>query len=243
MKPSDPQYNFCLAALKQSPFYASLSDEVQRDILTLFRYERVRKQDTSSILDGMGQNFYLIVQGRIKVAANHPETGRKHILYVLGPGDGFDLISLLDGKRHDVIATALDDVGILVTPLTQAREWLYEHPNFNLSFLPYIGEQMRQLTEQVVDISLYDTETRLAHLILRHLTSNSPVHGLRLINDLSQEALAGIIGSSRVVVANHIKHWKKQGILSGERGHWSVDDLQKLLEKAERQFDISPDEQ
>jgi len=238
MKPSSIQYDHCLLSLRRSPFFASLSDEVQRDILGLFHYERAQRRDTTMALDGADQRFYVVVGGRAKVSAYHPETGREHILFLLGPGDGFDIISLLDGKPHDVVATALDDMEVLTAPLSLLREWVLQHPDFNRTFLPYLGDQMRQLAGQVEDLSLYDTETRLARLILRHLTSSSPVHGLNLINDLSQEALASMIGSVRVVVTQHIQKWKKQGLLSGKRGNWSVKDIEKLLEKAEKQLGI-----
>jgi CRP-like cAMP-binding protein len=241
MKTSSPRYDHCLLALRQSSFFVSLSDNIQTDILGFFRYERARTLDTNIALDKADQRFYLVVSGRAKVSVYHPETGREHILFLLGPGDGFDIISLLDGKPHDAVATALDDMEVLTAPLSKVRDWLFKHPDFNKTFLPYLGDQMRQLAAQVEDLSLYDTETRLARLILRHLTSSSPVHGLNLINDLSQEALASMIGSVRVVVTQHIQKWKKQGVLSGGRGQWSVTDARKLLEKAERQLGIQHD--
>ncbi|MGO9722487.1 MAG: Crp/Fnr family transcriptional regulator, partial [Methylocella sp.] len=217
----------------------TLSDEVLHDILNLFRYETVCKGDSSIALEDVDRLFYLVVSGRAKVAAHHPDTGREHIFYLLGPGDGFDLINLLSGTPQDVIVTALDDMEVLTTPLSRARDWLNHQPNFNRTFLPYLGEQMRKLADNIEDLALYDTEARLARLILRHLTSASPVHGLRLINDLSQEAIASMIGSVRVVVAQHVNAWKKKGILSGGRGTWSVADLPALLEKAERRFNRS----
>ncbi len=241
IKPSSPNYEYCLRALRESPFFAGLSNDVQQDIIEFFHYDRTYKRDTTLAHDGADKRFYLIVSGRAKVSSYHPENGREHILCLLAPGDGFDIVSLLDSKPHDVVATALDDMEVLTAPLSQVREWLFHHPDFNRTFLPYLGDQIHQLVDQVEELSLYDTETRLAHLILRHLTSNSPVHGLRLINDLSQETLASMIGSVRIIVSQHIQKWKRQGILSGERGKWSVEDIQALLEKAERKFDIHLD--
>lgn len=237
MKPSSSRYQYCLAALNSSPFFAQLNDDVQQEILALFHYEKALPRDTSIVLDGADTRFYLVVSGRAKVSIYHPQTGREHILYLLGKGDAYNIISLLDGEPHDAIATALDDMELLTTSLSTVRNWVLNHPDFNRTFLPYLGDQMRQLSDQVEDLSLYDTETRLARLILRHLTSNTPVHGLRLINDLSQETLASMIGSVRVVVAKQIQKWKQQGILSGERGIWSVEDLQALLNKAEGKYD------
>lgn len=244
MEPSSPLFHHCLAALCKSPFFATLDDDVQREILSLFKYEPPCEADTviSSPGNNPDQKFYVIVSGRAKVSVYHGETGREHILYLLGPGDGFDVISLLDGDPHDVTVTALEKMEILTTPLPQVRTWLLQHPDFNRKFLPFLGEQMRLLSDQVEDLSLYNTETRFARLILQHITSNAPVHGLRLINDLSQETLASMIGSVRVVVAKQIQRWKKQKILSGERGHWNVEDISALLKKAEGKYSSYFDE-
>lgn len=203
----------------------------------MFAFQKALKRDTRITGDG-DQEFYLVVSGRAKVSVYHPETGREHILSLLGSGDCFDVVSLLDAKPRNAVLTALDDVEFLTTPLSTARKWLLDHPDFNNTFLPYLGDQMHQLADQVEDLALYDTEARLARLILRHITSNAPVHGLRLINDLSQETLAAMIGSVRVVVGRQIQKWKQDGTLINERGHWSVDDLQALIKKAERQLEI-----
>jgi len=52
-------------------------------------------------------------------------------------------------------------------------------------------------------------------------------------NDLSQETLASMIGSVRVVVTRHLQKWKQKNIIFGRRGSWSVKNLKELLEKAE----------
>ena len=57
-----------------------------------------------------------------------------------------------------------------------------------------------------------------------------------LINDLSQETLATMIGSVRVVVSRHLLKWKEKKIISGRRGRWTLQDLQALLEKTEPQI-------
>ncbi len=237
MKPTSPHYQHCLAALGNSPFFAALNDQISQEILALFSFDKALKRDTRITGDD-DQEFYLFVTGRAKVSVYHPETGREHIMSLLGSGDCFDVVSLLDAKPRNAVLTALDDVEFLTAPLSTVRKWLLEQPDFNKTFLPYLGSQMRQLADQVEDLALYDTEARLARLILRHITSNAPVHGLRLINDLSQETLAAMIGSVRVVVGRQMQKWKQDGTLANDRGQWSVDDLQALITKAERQFEI-----
>jgi len=202
----------------------------------IFRYETRNRRDTAISPRNASERLYLVISGRAKVSVYNPDNGREHILFLIGPGDGFDLISLLDGEWHNAVATALDDMEVLVTTVNQAKEWINQHPDFNRAFLPYLGKQMHGLADQVTDLSLYDTEARLARLILRHLVPGNLPNDIHLINNLSQETLASMIGSVRVVVTRHLQKWKQKKIISGKRGDWTVLDLQALLDKAEHRL-------
>ena len=234
MQLDSPHYNRCLKILSQSPLFSSLDDTLLEDMLKMLHYETRIKDETAISPKQASDRLYIIIGGRAKVSVYNPDNGREHILFLLRPGDGFDLISLLDSEWHDAVATALDDMEVLSTTLQQAREWLNLHPDFNRAFLPYLGKQMHGLADQVVDLSLYDTEVRLARLILRHLVPDKLAQEIPLINDLSQETLASMIGSVRVVITRHLSHWKQKKIISGRRGHCAVEDLQALLEKAKQ---------
>lgn len=229
-----PHFSRCLEILGQSPLFASLDDALLEDMLGILHYETRNRGETAISPKQASDHLYIVISGRAKVSVYNPDSGREHILFLIGPGDGFDLISLLDSEWHDAVATALDDMELLSTTVQKAREWINKHPDFNRAFLPYLGKQMHGLADQVADLSLYDTEARLARLILRHLAPGNLPNDIRLINDLSQETLASMIGSVRVVVARHLQKWKQKKIISGRRGRWSVLDLQALLEKAEQ---------
>jgi len=112
-----------------------------------------------------------------------------------------------------------------------------QHPEFNRNFLPYLGEQMRKLEDLSTDLALYDTMTRLARLILRHIVphhsqSADDKRSLKLIHDLHDESLARLVGSVRQVVNRHLQHWRKQGILYKQNVHTEVRELEMLQQYA-----------
>lgn len=234
MQQDSQHYARCMEILSRSPLFRNVDNVLLKDMLQLFHYKTRAQGETAISPESASDRLYIIISGRAKVSVYNPDNGREHILFLIGPGDGFDLISLLDGGWHDAVATALDDMEVLFTTIQQAREWLNQHPDFNRAFLPYLGEQMHGLADQVANLSLFDTEARLARLILRNLVPDKMVQEVSLINDLSQETLASMIGSVRVVVTRHLSRWKQKKVISGRRGSWSVLDLQALLEKAEQ---------
>ncbi len=234
MRKDNPHFNHCITILSRSPLFEKLDIDLLEDMLGLFQYEARLKGETAISPQQASDRFYIVINGQAKVSIYNPDNGREHILFLLGSGDGFDLISLLDDEWQEAVATALTDMEVLSTTVQQARTWIEQHPEFNRNFLPYLGKQMYGLANQAIELSLYDTEVRLSRLILRNLVEDKTPNEIRLINDLSQETIASMIGSVRVVIARHLQNWKQKKIISGKRGDWSILDLQALLKKTKK---------
>jgi CRP-like cAMP-binding protein len=118
-----------------------------------------------------------------------------------------------------------------------ARAWLDENPKFNKNFLPYLGKRMRYLEENASDLALYDTTTRLSKLILRNIDESKPSqtdeHTVPLINDLSNDTMAKMIGSVRAVVNRSIQKLKSDKIIEVSRKEKRVKNLKKLINRCE----------
>ncbi len=180
--------------------------------------------------------FYIMLSGRIKVYQYNPSNNREQTLYLLGHSDMFDVLTVLDGREHEVMTTALDDSEVLELPIEKVREWIDTNPAFNKAFFPYMARQMRQIEELATDLSLYDTSTRLMKLILKNLDLKNPLSHLGLLHKLPHEEIASMIGTVRHVVNRHLQQLKKEGILDIERKQLAVNDVNKLLQKVDRDY-------
>ncbi len=234
MNPKSAFFEESARCLKQSPLFSGLAPSAIEDIVTRCRRETWKRRRQLP-MEETWQRFHILLSGRVRLSRSNPESGRMITLFLLGPGEPFCIFSLLDGKAHDVMLETLDDVTLLSLPMSEARHWVNEHPEFNRKLLPYLGEQMCNLAGLASDLALHDTETRLARLILRHVDADTKdQHATpRLINDLSHEFLAEMIGSVRVVVNRQLQHWKQEGIVDAHRGHLEVEALQELARRAE----------
>lgn len=237
MQPNEPFYPQALTALQQSRLFGALDNTIHRKLLENFKTVIWKKSET--IDHEIGQKYcHFIIEGRLKITQVDPDTGRTIAPFLLSVGDIFDVFSLLDGKEHVVFPIALDQVTALYLPLEEARQCLYEHPELNKQFLPYLGKMMRRLENFAADLVFHDTTTRLANLILRHThPCHDPHNGhseVKLINDLSHESLAEMIGSVRSVVSSQMHKLKEENIIFSKRGHLAVEDFEKLLQKIDR---------
>ena len=233
MKKETSDYQLYFHALKKSNNFSELSDDVLNEMLSMFYVETWAKGQLSFAGDKTLYKFYFVVSGRIKMYQIHPEKGNEHTLYIYTSGDLFDVICLLDNEAHKIEMEALDDIVLLSAPINIVREWVLKHPNFNRTFLPYIAKQLREMEEKANDLALFDTWTRTLKLFIKHSKENVHDTELKLINNLSNNELANIIGTSKNIINLHIQELKKKGVIEVKRRNISVNDLNALLELLE----------
>ena len=207
-----------------------IEQELHEDINRFGRVSHVKKGDTLMRPEECLEHFFVLLEGRVKVSQINFETGKEQILYLLSKGDMYDVVSLLDGKVHENVAMALDDVKLLVFPIELFREWVATKPSFNKLFLPYVGKQLRSMENLASDLSLYDTTTRLVKLIARNIEQEDGKQTLKLINNLSHEELANLIGTVRKVLNRNLQALKKEGLIDIKRKEIYIKDSQNLLE-------------
>jgi len=234
MRKDSVLYDKAYEVLSHSSLFGTLSHNTLTGILSECTEVYWNKIDTLDPEMGT-KNLFIIITGRLKVTHIDPETGRSLALFLKSKGEIFDIFSLLDGKEHVVFPVAMDNMHVLRIPLDRAREWMIEHPEFNQSFLPYLGEKMRELEEFGTSLVFHDITTRLAKLILKHTHPGNfeDYHPVHLINNLSHESLAELIGSVRSVVSTQMHKLKEEGIIKSKRGHIAVSSLDKLLHKCD----------
>ena len=233
MTPTNIHYQKFLTALTQAPFLKDSSIESLEQLLNQMSTELWKVRNFKSSIE-VGSTFYFIVSGKLKVFKSNPETGREHTLFVLSNGDVFDVLSLLDSKPHDVYWEALDKMEVLKIPMDQMRLWINKYPVMHKSILYYLGERMQQLMDVATDVTLHSTLVRLASLLLKNI--NAETNKLQLINNLPNDEIASLIGTTRSVVSRHIQELKRCGAISVSRKKINVKNLEILLSIAEDKY-------
>ncbi len=207
-----------------------IQEELKEDIERFGRVVHINKGEVLMRPEECLEYFFVILEGRVKISQINFENGKEQILYLLSKGDMYDIVTLLDGKMHENMALALDDVRLLVFPIELFREWIETKPSFNRLFFPYIAKQLRDIETLAADLSLYDTTTRLVRLIARNIEQKGDKQTLKLINNLSHEELANLVGTVRKVLNRNLQTLKRQGLIDVKRKEIRIKDSQNLLE-------------
>lgn len=224
--------------VQQSHLFASLPEELVQEMTEYFKAERWAKK---SIINNevLQHRFFLLLEGRLEMTRTHPETGRSITLDLLQQGDGFDVITLLDGRKHEVTLSPLEELKVISVPIEKMREWIWKYPELNRQFMPYLAQKMRDQEDKTTDFALYDTVTRLSRIILKNIDQIHTYNGLQenehqdhLVSGLSDEVLARMVGSVRQVVNQHLQHWKQSGVIDKKRNQIKINDLQAIIDEA-----------
>lgn len=175
--------------------------------------ERWRKATKVISTGDAAERCFVIVRGRVKISRFDEHTGRELTLLLLGPGDVFNVASLLDGQGELVTARTLEEVAALSAPMATWRKWMEEDPQLRRAVDRYAAQQIRALMALAAEVSLQSTMCRLARLLLRQVEQMEQGCSRVDVSDLSHEELACLIGSARVVVTRLLARLKQEGII------------------------------
>jgi len=225
--------------VKQSPLFASLPEELIQEIARHFHLVQWKKGGFINP-DNLMTQFYFLQAGQLEMKRNNPDTGREVTLDMLYPGDSFDITILLDGKPHDVILEPVtSSIQLVSVPMVMMRKWIWTYPELNQQFLPYLAHKMREQEDLASNFVLHDLSTRLSRLILKHINKIQSYTGKKedeqkshLINGLSDETLARMVGSVRQVVNKQLQYWRSQGIINKKRNQLIINDLDEIYKEA-----------
>ena len=175
--------------------------------------------------------FYFIMEGKIKIFDIDFNSSKEQILYILTHGDMFDVISLLDGKTNQYISEVLEDTIIIQVPLEDVKLMILKDEKFRQYFYTYIASQLKSMEDLAISLSFYDVQQRVLQLFARFTHTVNGESKLKVIENLSHDDIASMIGSVRKVVNRSLQRLKQDGIIEISRKRIHIKNFQKLLDK------------
>lgn len=217
-----PQDLLCL-----HPFFASLVESDVRTLMMRTRTKRVAAGRTIFLKDEPGDGLYGILAGRVAFTVDSPD-GRELTLNVLGSGEFFGEIALLDGKGRSATAVARDACELLFIGRSEFLSFFSERPQSMMNVVELLCERVRLATDYIADAAFLGLSRRLAKQILL-LLERTPAASHAALN-VSHAELASMLGVSREHVSRQLSFWSDKGILDQGRGRLVVLDRAALAQ-------------
>ncbi len=207
-------------ALLASPFFQHMSAEELDEIIGFATERRISKGTTIFTKGDPGTSMMAVMAGRVRVSSISAD-GREVTLNVIGAGEIFGEIALLDGKPRSADAVTLDDTVLMVVERKQFLPFLLKNETLMERMLIVLCDRLRRTSMALEELALFDLPVRLARLITKLARDyGRPVAGgMRIDMKLSQRDLATLVASSRETVNKQLRGWREQGVLDLVSGY------------------------
>ena len=182
---------------------------------------RVIKYRRSAIIFSQGSTcteVMFLQQGSVKLTVLS-RTGKEAIVSVLQPGDFFGEGCLAGQPLRIATAVAMNASTVAVIEKAQMVEALHSQPKLNDQFLEHMLARNIRIEEDLIDHLFNSAEKRLARtLLLLARYGSEDGSPRRIVPNLSQEALAEIIGTTRGRVSFFMNKFRKLGFVDYNGG-------------------------
>jgi len=199
--------------LKAVPFFTQLNDR-EFDVVRSVASERTYAKNAVVLTEGeMGDSLYMIQSGKVKVVIGDEE-GRELILKILGPGDFFGEMSMIDKQPRSASVTTIEPATFLVLSNAAFERCVEQAPRIANMVMRILAQRVREADRKIGTLALMDVYGRVASTLLELAvyTNGKLVVGEKL----SQQDLANMVGASREMVNRILKDLSERGFISIE---------------------------
>ena len=179
-----------------------------------------QKNETVFVQGDAADTVYYIQRGKIKVTVISKHE-KEAVVGILGPGQFFGEGCMNGHPLRIATTTAMEDCVVTAITKQAMKATLHDQPAFSEVFVAYLLTRNSRIQEDLIDQLFNSSERRLARILL--LLSHFGKEGTSqpITPNISQETLAGMIGTTRSRVSEFMNKFRKLGLIS-YNGHIEV---------------------
>ena len=197
--------------------FAELDDRELSSVAAVAKTRRYAKDDVVFHADESGDVFCLIKEGKVKVTMISPE-GKEIILSMMGPGDFFGEMALLDNEPRSATVIATETLDLVTIWRSDFLQILSENFSITKKVLAELSRRLRSASNRIESLATMDVYGRLARFLLDLARQNGKMleNGYVAVTRPTHQAIANMIGTSRETVSRLIHDLMKQNLLLSE---------------------------
>jgi len=215
--------------LRRVPFLAALDEADRKALASAAKRRRFRRGEAIFHKDDPGESLFIVEKGSVRIFLVSPQ-GSDLTLAVLGAGDFFGDMALLDGKPRSASAAALQQTETVVLDRADFTAVIRSRPHAAMAVLAAVAGRVREANEMAGDLAFLDVGGRLAKKLLELAEAHGVERpgGILLDVPLTQEELANMVGVTRESVNRHLAMLRRKGVIGGEGRRFVVRDAEAL---------------
>ena len=214
--------------------FNSLNELSKEELLRISSCKTTQILKKGTVLFDEGQTIngvYCIKDGVCKVS-KISENGRNQIISLINKGNLLGERNLLSNEASNLKAVALEDLEVCFIPKDEIIADLKKNPNFSMSILKKMAENLKQADNLIVDMAQKNAKQRLAETLL-YLDKNYSSEDTSFINiTLSREDFADIIGAATEFTIRLLSEFRKKKLIAFEGKSITIVNKNELIKIA-----------
>lgn len=203
-----------LELLSSVPIFSELSRQALEELDSYMTLRVYRRNNLILMEDEFGDTLFIIKKGGVKIT-RVSEDGREVILAMLGAGEFFGEMSLLDGESRSANVVSLSDSEVVILKRRDFVAILERYPKVAIALLRELAQRIRRSDQQIESLSLSDAEHRIGLTLLRLAQEMGRIsHGAVEIKPFPfQQDIANMAGTSRETVSRMFRLLEKRKLI------------------------------
>ena len=201
--------------LAANAFFRGLGPETLEAVGALCVSRRLNAGESLFLKGDPGDALYAVRRGQIRISTG-TDAGKRLTLNILGCGDVFGEIALLDGRERTADAAALEPCDLFVLQRRDFLSFLDRNPRIAIRLMEILCERLRWMSMRMEEATLLPVEARLA----RRLIMLAEDYGAEI--EASQEELGQFVGAARESVNRQLRAWQVEGFVKLARSRVTV---------------------
>ena len=215
--------------LQRVPFLAALTTADRQALAASAKRRQFARGQAIFHKDDPGESLFIIEEGSVRIYLPSPQ-GADLTLAILGRGDFFGDMALLDGRPRSASATALQETRAAALDRADFTTVIQSRPEAAMAVLAAVAQRLREANEMAGDLAFLDVGGRLAKKLLELAATHGVEKsgGILLDLPLTQEELANMVGVTRESVNRHLSLLRRQGVIGGQGRRFVIRDAEAL---------------
>jgi len=198
------------AVLKAVPLFTSFPEDQLRMLTTMVTRRSAARSTTIMAGGDATDSLYIVLSGRLKVMMSDSD-GKEVILSILGPGEFFGEMGLIDDEPRSASVVTIEPCELLAIAKRDFKKCLLENNEMAMAVMRGLVKRLREADRKIGSLALLDVYGRVARLLL-DMAEN--VNGEKVVTKrLPKQDIAKMIGASREMVSRVMKDLQMGGYI------------------------------
>jgi len=171
-----------------------------------------RPNDRIFVQGDTASAVFYIRKGKVKLTVLSKQ-GKEAVVAILKDGDFFGEGCLAGQQVRMATAVAVSDCSVMKVEKAVVTGLLHEEPAFSEVFVAHLLSRNIRIEEDLIDHLFNSSEKRLARVLLLLANFGKETKPEPVVPKISQETLAGIVGTTRSRVSFFMNRFRKLGFI------------------------------